>query len=59
VSVAYSPGYFAADGTDHFAFESPHDPPRPHALSASGFWSHFAWHDAVEASGGPRAYAAR
>jgi hypothetical protein len=59
VSVAYTPGYFPSAGTDLFSFVSPQDPPQPHALSESGHWSHFAWHDAVEASGGPHAYAAQ
>jgi hypothetical protein len=59
ISVAYTPGYFPNAGTDHFSFESPHEPPLPHALSGTGYWSHFAWHDAVEAAGGPRVYAAQ
>jgi hypothetical protein len=58
VRVEYTPAYSPASGRDHFAFLSPHDPPQPHALSASGHWSHFAAHDAVEACGGPHAYAA-
>jgi hypothetical protein len=49
----------STSGTDHYSFVSPHDPPRPHALSESGRWSHFASYDAVEASGGPRASAAQ
>jgi hypothetical protein len=59
IIVAYTRGYLPNAGTDHFSFESPHDPPQPHALSGTGYWSHFAWHDAVEAIGGPRAYAAQ
>jgi hypothetical protein len=59
VTVAYTPGYSWIAGTDLFSFESAQDPPRPHALSESGHWSHFASHDAVEACGGPHSYAAQ
>ncbi|MBA4067187.1 MAG: hypothetical protein C0501_26475 [Isosphaera sp.] len=55
VRAEYTPGYFR--GQDHFQFRSPHDPVRPMPLSEGGWWSHFADADAVEACGGPEAYA--
>jgi hypothetical protein len=58
LGVEYTPDYFPGGGTDHFSFVSPHQPPRPHRLSETGYLSQFAPHDAVEACGGPRAYAA-
>jgi hypothetical protein len=59
VRVEYTPGYFPNSGTDNFYFVSPHQPPRSHALSETGFWSQLVYHDVVEASGGPQAYAAQ
>jgi hypothetical protein len=59
VCVAYTPGYFSNSGTDNFYFVSPHEPPQPHFLSETGFWSQFVLHDAVKAAGGPQAYAAQ
>jgi hypothetical protein len=58
VRVEYTQDYFPT-GTDHFAFVSPHAPARPHPLSESGYRSHFALPEAVEACGGPEGYAAR
>src|SRR5207244_5515983 len=58
VNVAYTPGFFPHSDTDVLYYTSPHEPPRPHPLSTSGHHSHFASHDAVEAAGGPEAYAA-
>jgi hypothetical protein len=56
--VEFTPAYFPGGGTDHFSFVSPHQPARPHCLSETGYLSQFAPHDAVEACGGARAYAA-
>jgi hypothetical protein len=56
--VAYTPGYFPNSGTDNFYFVSPHEPPQPHLLSETGYMSRFVPNDAVEACGGPQAYAA-
>jgi hypothetical protein len=58
VRVEYTPDYFPNGGKDHFYFVSPHEPPRPHCLSGTGYLSQFAPHDAVEACGGARDYAA-
>jgi hypothetical protein len=58
VRVEYTPDYFPNGGKDLFYFVSPHEPARPHCLSASGYLSQFAQHDAVAACGGARAYAA-
>jgi hypothetical protein len=58
VRVEYVAGYFPAGGTDHFSFVSPDAPGTPHSLSGSGYWSHFCPAEAVEACGGPQAYAA-
>jgi hypothetical protein len=57
--VAYTPDYFPRAGTDSFYFTSPHEPAQPHPLSQTGFLSQFASHDAVEACGGARGYAAQ
>jgi hypothetical protein len=56
--VEYAPHYFPNSDMDLLTFVSPYEPPRPHALSASGTWAHFASRDAVEACGGPEGYAA-
>jgi hypothetical protein len=56
IRVEYTPAYFA--GRDHFQFRSPHEPVQPIPLSETGWYSHFAHRDAVEACGGPEAYAA-
>jgi len=58
VRVEYAPYYFPNSDQDLFTFISPHQPPRPHPLSETGFWSHFTSRDAVEACGGPEPYAA-
>ncbi len=58
VKVEYTAEYFPRSGQDHFYFVSPHEPSQPHPLSETGYLSHFALHDAVEACGGPEAYAA-
>jgi hypothetical protein len=54
VRAEYAPGYFR--DKDHFQFKSPHDPAQPMPLSQTGWWSHFANRDAVEACGGPEGY---
>jgi hypothetical protein len=54
----YTPGNFASALTDRFSFESPRDSPRAHASSETGYRSHFAAHDAVEAARGPHTCAA-
>jgi hypothetical protein len=43
--------------SDHFAYSSPCDPPQPHSLSETGYRSQFASRAAVDAAGGPEAYA--
>lgn len=58
VQVRYTTGYFPSAATDLVYFVSPHEPPKPHALSETGYFSRFVPHDAVEACGGPQAYAA-
>ena len=55
--VEYTCDYFPDRGIDLFYFVSPADPPQAHALSASGYLSQFVPHDAVEACGGPEAFA--
>ena len=56
--VEYTPDYFPNGGRDLFSFVSPHEPPQSHGLSETGYLSHMAPHDAVEACGGARVYAA-
>lgn len=69
IEVRFQPGYFS--GTDLFSFVGQEIVPpdthpvsvllgshKPHALSGSGWWSHYAPHDVVEACGGPGQYAA-
>jgi hypothetical protein len=58
VRVEYTRDYFPCGGKDYFYFVSPQTPPAPHPLSATGYLSQFVLHDAVEACGGPKAYAA-
>ena len=58
VRVEYTTGYFPNSGIDHLYFVSPHDPPKAHPLSDTGYHSCFVPHDAVEACGGPQSYAA-
>ena len=58
VQVRYTTGYFPNSGIDDLYFVSPHGPPQPHPLSETGYFSRFVPHDAVEACGGPQAYAA-
>jgi hypothetical protein len=59
VCVAYTPDYFPQDDRSDFYFTSLHESSQPHPLSGSGYWTHFASQDAVEACGGPQAYAAQ
>ena len=58
VRVEYRPDYFPSGEQDLFSFVSPDEPDRPHCLSPTGHLSKLVPHDAVEAIGGPRAYAA-
>lgn len=58
VRVEYTEQYFPNSGTGLFYIVSQHDPARPHPLSDTGYFSRFVPHDAVEACGGPGAYAA-
>jgi hypothetical protein len=58
VRVEYTPGYFPNADTDLLYFVSLHDPPWANALSDTGYYSCFVAHDAIEACGGPEAYAA-
>lgn len=68
IEVRHTPHYF--QGSDLFSFVGEEVAPKdddpisqlldrhkPHALSGSGWWSHYASHDAVEACGGPKAFA--
>ncbi len=57
VRVEYTAQYFPNDDTGLLYFVSPHDPPTAHPLSDTGYHSCFVPHDAVEACGGPQAYA--
>jgi hypothetical protein len=59
IRVEYTHNYFPRSGDlkDNFYFVIPHAPPRAHPLSETGHRSQFALHDAVEACGGPQAYA--
>lgn len=59
VAVEYTRDYFALSSTDHFQFRSPADPPRPLPISPSGYLSHFAPGEQVDALGGPEAFARR
>src|SRR5262249_18699152 len=67
VTVEYTPGYFVKAGTARFAFIGDPLPAdvkpismihlhKAHALSDTGWHSHVASRDAVEAAGGPEAY---
>jgi hypothetical protein len=58
VRVEYTPHYFPNDDTGLLYIVTPHDPPQTHPLSDTGYFSRFVPHDAVEACGGPQAYAA-
>jgi len=58
VQVEYTRQYFPNDDTALVYIVSPHDPPKPHPLSDTGYFSRFVPHDAVEACGGPEAYVA-
>jgi len=70
VEVRYTQHYQPVFREDHFYFlgeelSPPPDPNtgcflyrKPNALSNTGYWSHFASHDAVEAAGGPEQYVA-
>jgi hypothetical protein len=55
VRVEYTARYFTE--MDHFAFRSPHEPPRPIPVSETGYLSEFANVAEVKAAGGPEAYA--
>src|SRR5207244_1037333 len=57
VQVEYAPHFFSNSDQDLFTFLSPHEPPRPHPLSATGCWAHLTSRDAVEACDGPEPYA--
>jgi len=57
IRVEYTIDYFPTGGTDLFYFVSPNDPVQAHPLSETGCKSQFAPHDAVEACGGPEAFA--
>src|SRR5262249_45285269 len=56
VRVEYYDEYFPRSGTDYFQYRSPHEPVRPTPLSETGWYSHYAHRDGVEACGGPKAY---
>jgi len=58
VQVEYTKQYFPNSGTALLYFRSPHEPARPHPLSETCHLSRFVSPDAVEACGGPHAYAA-
>ena len=53
--VRYQPNYFADTG--HFEFRSPHKPPRRIPISQTGYRSHFASMEDIEAAQSPQEYA--
>jgi hypothetical protein len=53
--VDYQPNWMADTG--HFEFRSPHEPRRRIPVSETGYRSHFAPMDEVEASASPQDYA--
>jgi hypothetical protein len=53
--VSYEPHWIQDVG--HFEFRSPHEPPRRIPVSETGYRSHFAPMDEVEASASPQDYA--
>jgi hypothetical protein len=53
--VDYQPNWMADTG--HFEFRSPHKPPRRIPVSETGYRSHFAQMEDVEASSSPQEYA--
>ena len=58
VQVEYTKQFFLNSGTGLLYFRSPHEPAQPHPFSVTGHLSRFVSPDAVEACGGPHAYAA-
>jgi hypothetical protein len=58
VEVGYTSEY-QPNGDDLFTFIGAGEIPAAHPLSDTGYWSHFARPEGVEACGGPEAYAAR
>jgi hypothetical protein len=54
VQVTYTTSYFPTMDRDSFEFDA-----RCNPLSESGHWHQFVDHDAVEAAGGPKEFAAR
>jgi hypothetical protein len=53
--VEYQPNLL--DDTGMFEFRSPHEPPRRIPISETGYRSHFAQMDEVEAAASPQDYA--
>jgi hypothetical protein len=53
--VDYQPNWMADTG--HFEFRSPHEPPRRIPISETGYRSHFAPMEDVEASSSPQDHA--
>lgn len=53
--VSYEPDWMPDVG--HFEFRSPHEPPRRIPVSETGYRSHFAPMDEVEAAASPEDYA--
>jgi hypothetical protein len=53
--VEYQPNWMTDVG--HFEFRSPHEPPRRIPISETGYRSHFASVEQVEAASGPQDYA--
>jgi hypothetical protein len=53
--VDYQPHWM--DDTGHFEFRSPHEPPRRIPVSETGYRSHFAPMEDVEAATSPQDYA--
>ena len=53
--VEYQPNWSADTGM--FVFQSPHEPPRRIPISETGYRSHFAAREDVEASPSPKDYA--
>lgn len=53
--VSYEPHWMRDVG--HFEFESPHEPRRPIPISETGYRSHFAAMEVIEAAASPQGFA--
>ena len=57
IVVCYRPRYFATADYAHFAFTSPHEPPRRIPVSDTGYRSHFSPMHEIEAAPSVEEYA--